>query len=447
MTEPSAMGQVDSITAVAGEIDISLPAEAQLRNVVLFAACTGLQYLAAPVLYVGVTQAALLNRLGASRSVANLPETAFFVLTAAPVFLAWWLPGAAYLKRSLVVCYVAAALALTLVVAALLLPVPDGVRIAAVIIQGAVTGAAMPTAIALLWEAIGRGVSEKRRGWALSLAFGAGPLLAVAGSLGSQLVLTGRLGPMEISDLAFPWNFALLFGGSVPAMLLAGVLAGGLVVPPDERPALREPLLAGVAGFFSQRVLCIATIVTVLLYVGNTIAANLNLYTGEVLSASPEEFAGYQNALRFAFKVVAGALLGWLLTRSNPRSGILVTGLIFTAAPLWAMFATGPAYLVAFGLFGAGELVGVYAPNYILAASARDQLRRNMAYVTMMMAPAAPAGYLFGLIADRGGKLWGAAVGFQVSFAVCAVIVLAGVVLTQTHLPSSPTTRESAGDE
>ena len=37
----------------------------QRRNLILFACCTGLQYLAAPVLYVGITQASLCDRLGA----------------------------------------------------------------------------------------------------------------------------------------------------------------------------------------------------------------------------------------------------------------------------------------------------------------------------------------------------------------------------------------------
>ena len=45
----------------------------------------------------------------------------------------------------------------------------------------------MPAAIALLWEVIGRGSDESRRGLALSMAFGAGPLLAVLGSFGQSV--------------------------------------------------------------------------------------------------------------------------------------------------------------------------------------------------------------------------------------------------------------------
>ena len=49
----------------------------QTRNLVLFAACTALQYFAAPVSYVGITQASLCHELGSSDAVANLPETAY----------------------------------------------------------------------------------------------------------------------------------------------------------------------------------------------------------------------------------------------------------------------------------------------------------------------------------------------------------------------------------
>ncbi|HCK52798.1 MAG TPA: hypothetical protein DIC23_06240, partial [Planctomycetaceae bacterium] len=56
----------------------------QLRNLVLFALCTGMQYLAAPVLYVGITQASLCEKLGADARVANLPATLYFAFTAMP---------------------------------------------------------------------------------------------------------------------------------------------------------------------------------------------------------------------------------------------------------------------------------------------------------------------------------------------------------------------------
>lgn len=269
-----------------------LAASAQTRNVILFSACTCLQYLAAPVLYVGMTQAALCKKLGASPVAANLPETAFFWMTVTPVFLAWWLPGVVFLKRMLATCYLAAAGGLALVALSLVAPVSNEVKIAAVVIQGAVSGAAMPTAIALLWEAIGRGVAESRRGFALALAFGFGPFLAFASSLTSQQLLSGRLWGLMNSPLEPPWNFVAVFGGAVPLMVAAAVLSPWLVIPATEEARLREPILKGLLEFLKTPLLAKATVVTILLYVGNTITANMNLYTKEVLLADPESWGG-----------------------------------------------------------------------------------------------------------------------------------------------------------
>ncbi|MSR58783.1 MAG: hypothetical protein EXS05_14210 [Planctomycetaceae bacterium] len=437
MPDNSTTATASGLAVTADPAAHPLNATGQQRNVLVFAACTGLQYLAAPVLYVGLTQSALLNRMDASRTVANLPETVFFVMTFTPVLLACLLPGVQYLKPTLVVCYLATGAALALVALALVLPVSYATRINAVILQGAISGAAMPTAIALLWEAIGRGASEKRRAAAVGLAFGAGPFLAFFGSLGSQFVLTGSMAGFRVEPLESPSNFALVFGLGVPAMLLAALAATRLVIPSDTESPQRVALWGGVRDFLSQPVLLWSTVVTILLYVGNTITANMNLYTKEVLSADPEQFAGYQNALRFAFKGLAGFLLGWWLTRSNPRAGIIATGLLFVAAQIWAMFATGHWYLLAFGIYGAGELIGVYAPNYILSASRPRDLRRNMAYVTMMMVPAGPAGALFGLIADSGlGGSQSSA--FRLSFLACALILVAGLALAIVVLPPRP---------
>jgi MFS family permease len=424
------------VTTARQTVDHPLSAAQQTRNVVVFSACTCLQYLAAPVLYVGMTQASLCKRVGATPRVSNLPETAFFVMTVTPVILAWWLPGVVFLKRMLAACYLAAGGALAMVALALIAPVSDEIRIVAVIIQGAVSGAAMPTAVALLWEAIGRGVPEARRGQALALAFGIGPFLAFGASLATQELLNGRMWGLWTAPLEPPWNFVAVFGGGVPLMLAAALLAPWLEVPPTDDSPISEPFLAGLREFLTTPLLARATVVTILLYVGNTITANMNLYTENVLGTNPEAYVGYQNALRFFCKGVAGLFLGWLLTRSSPRAGILITGLLFVLSQLWAIFVPGIAYLFAFGIYGAGELVGVYAPNYILSASSPARMRQNMAYVTMMMAPAAPAGYVFGAIATN--ATLGAAAGFRLSFIVCAAILLIGLVLAVVLLPGRP---------
>ncbi|MCA9116662.1 MAG: hypothetical protein KDA79_16390, partial [Planctomycetaceae bacterium] len=420
-----------------------------------------------------------------------LPGTMYFAMTAIPALIAWLSPGAAVLKRNLSLCYLASAAMLAALAVVLLVDVSDSIKLGMVILQGAVSGAVMPAAIAFLWEAIGRGSDESRRGLALGLAFGAGPLLAVAGSLIQAWLLGTTFFGREFAGLAWPWNFVVLFGGAVPCLLLAALLSRVLVVPLPESEPPREPVgevaglllglplllasvgLAHVAGqtegglygtlcflagagaalafiwhfrsILTQRTLLLATVVTILVYMGNMIPSNMNLYSPEVLGDSPERYAGTQNALRFSFKVVAGFLLGWMLTRTSPRAGVLATSAIFLAAQLWAMFATGTWYLLAFGLYGAGELVGVYAPNYILSASRPQDLRRNMAFMTMLMVPAAPAGYLYGVIVDvvrRKQLTWAGmnsdVLGFRLSFLVCALLILSGIILALVALPKKP---------
>jgi MFS family permease len=475
----------------------------QRRNLILFAVCTGTQYLAAPVLYVGITQASLCDRLGADARTSNLPGTLFFAMTAMPAFIAWLSPKVSSLKRNLSLCYATSALMLTVLAITLSLPVSHQVKVAMIILQGGVSGAVMPAAIALLWEVIGRGSDESRRGLALSMAFGAGPLLAVLGSFGQTALLGGDLFGLHFAGLVYPTNFIILFAAAIPIMGLAAFFSRFFVIAPVQKEAEREPvssvvgLIAGLPLMFAsvalmhfssvtheagaalpttaasgmimqilgglcacsaalsfvwhfrsllrQRVLLLATIVTILVYAGNVIPSNMNLYSEQVLGNIPEKYAGVQNMLRFGFKVIAGTLLGWFLTRTNPRAGILATSTIFLAAQIWAILVTGPWYLIAFGLHGAGELVGVYAPNYIVSASHRNELRRNLAFVTMLMVPAAPAGYLYGSIVDfvsqSGWQVMGMnskALGFRLSFCTCAVFILCGIILAIIKLPARP---------
>jgi len=457
------------------------------------------------VLYVGITQASLCDHLGGDARTSNLPGTLFFAMTAMPALLAWLSPRVSSLKRNLGLYYGASALMMASLAVTLAAPVSNQVKLAMVVLQGGVSGAVMPAAIALLWEVMGRGSDESRRGLALSMAFGAGPLLAVAGSFGQTALLGGNLFGLKFAGLDYPMNFIILFAAGVPVMGLAAIFAQFFVIQPVENEQKREPvsaviglliglplLLAAVAfmqistihtplaaevsssttslqgaffryaGYlcavgsalsfiyhfreiFQQRVLLIATLVTVLVYAGNVIPSNMNLYSSEVLGDIPEKYAGVQNMLRFGFKVFAGVVLGWVLTRTNPKVGILATSSIFLVALIWAMLVTGPWYLVAFGIHGAGELVGVYAPNYIVSASRSDQLRRNMAFVTMLMVPAAPAGYLYGAIVDAvkqsGWTAFGmnsTSLGFRLSFLVCELLILSGIILAIRMLPARP---------
>jgi MFS family permease len=436
--------------------DCPLDRAAQTRNLLLFAGCTGLQYLAAPIGYVTV-QASLCKMLGASDATANLPQSVYLGLTFAPVIFAWYVPYVDWLKKNLVICYGTAAVSQALVAVVLPSSLSPEMKIAAVIAQSAIAGIVAPSGIAFLWEVLGRGAAERRRGLALSLAFGIGPLFAALGSLGSQLVLKGSLGPVEIpglgsfGPLTLPGlddqvRFAIVYLCAAPAMAVAALLSCLFIVAPPQTEMVRQPFAQAVFGglwdFLKNPVLLTAAVATILIYTGNTITSNLNLYSTAVFGDAPMLHAGNQSAVRFAFKAPAGLLLGWLLTRTNPKAGLLATAIISAASLGWAMVASADLYLLTFGIYGAGELVGVAAPNYILSASRPEHIRRNMAFAAMLMAPAAPTGYLFGTISDVCGAQYGVAAGYRISFAVCAAIMLAGIALAAVKLPARPS-RES----
>ncbi|MFM8218638.1 MAG: hypothetical protein ACKOJF_06915, partial [Planctomycetaceae bacterium] len=406
------------------------------RNLLLFAGCVGMQYLAAPVMYVGATHAALLDELKATSAFANSPEVLFMVCAAAPVFVSLLFPGVRWLKPLLSLSYLGAALGTGLVAIAVLGRFSgDWVRLA-VLAQAVLTGLTIPTAITLVWEAMARGVRESRRGAALALAYGGGPLLAAVGAILSELLLKGELfGWRAWPAPEFPNSYGFVFLFAVLPMLTAAVLATLFRLPNGTEPGASNPATnvgtAGgeprenppeglaLGGFVRDSLLLKVAVVTVLLYAGNTIMANLTLYNREVQGAAPTEYVMEQFAARFLTKAVAGFALGLLLAGTSPRAGLLATGLVYLGAPLYAAFASGFWYLLTFPLYGAGELVGVYAPNYLLSASRPGELRRNMAISNLLMVPAAPLGLLFGWVADRVGQQWGQALGFQVSFLLC----------------------------
>src|SRR5262249_13521761 len=135
---------------------LPLTAREETRNLVLVGVNTALSYLASPVLYVGMVQAALGKELHASATVSNLPGTAYLVMGVLPLFVAWYVPYVALLKRVLVVCYSSLAFASVLVVAALLLPVPTWLKIAVLVLQGAIVGGGRTVAVAFEFEVLGR---------------------------------------------------------------------------------------------------------------------------------------------------------------------------------------------------------------------------------------------------------------------------------------------------
>jgi hypothetical protein len=422
-----------------------LDERAQTRNVVLVGVNTGLSYLASPVLYVGVVHAALGEQLGASATVANLPASAYLVMSALPLVVAWAFPRAAQLKPILVTCYAALALVSALVAAVLLWPAPAWLRMAVLVLQGGIVGGARTVSVACEFEVLGRAVSPARRGAALGLAYGVGPILAIAGALASQLLLTGRLGPFGAARLQFPENFAALFAATVPILALGAFLSSRYVIPQsDEESTPLSPSagpFSGLGRFLGRPVVRRAMLSAIAVLAGYQILSNLTLYTREILHEAPAQFAGYQNMIRFACKAAAGLFLGWLLLRRGPRVGLFVSASAGLAAVLWAAIAPGPWFLASFGLMGAGELFGIYITNYILCCAPAAQVRRYMAFSMLTMFPAAPAGVLFGMITD--GFSGARTEGFQRSFGIAALFIGCGIVLALL-LPTRPRPDEPA---
>jgi len=446
-TAPDASAEPTELTGAEMEaaLEVHLEDHLQRRNIILYAAKWCLTYLAAPVLYVGFVQAGLCKRLGSSDLVANLPSSAYLLLAAFPMFMAWAIPQVRYLKLVMTAGYIISATMCGVTGAVLWLPFPDRFRIAVVIAHGAIVACSSGTAWAFEWEFVGRGVSESRRGPMFGLAYSAGPIFAVAGSLGAQLIINQEVfgwTPSFWQEIPYPLNYTVLYAAAVPLLLLMALIVSRYVVPLPAVENQRQPFVTGVFGgfgrFISHPLILVACAAYLLIYSGNMIQNNMVLYTREAVGLAEDAFVGYQLAIRFGCKVLAGLLLGWTLTRTNPRMNQFLTAALLICSVLWILmvkplFGGGLLFLVAFGLNGGGELMGAYYPYYVLCLSPKSQMRRNMAFVMLLSAPVGFAPALYGAISDT----WSLTASFWVALAV----MLAAVILVACVLPAKPRPR------
>lgn len=412
----------------------------QNRNALIYACLVSLIYLAAPVLYIGM-QAGLCKRLNASDTMANLPNTVFVGMAWFPVIIAWLFPQARLLKITMRFAFGVMSLSGAVIAILMIYQPSNKIIIGAIVIQALLLGGSCGVVSVLNWEALRRGVSNRLRGRALGLAFGLGPGFAVVGSLIAQLLLNGKLfgwQPQQwLPYTHYPYNYAILFGGSAVCMALAAFLVRFYRIPLPkvdvERESFNLAVLGGFKAAISYRVLLIACIAYLLVYCGNMVQNNMNIFTKESVGRAPEDLVGYQLALRFSFKMLAGFLLGWLLIRTNPKVPLLVTVGLQIAGVLWVLIVPGYWFMLAFGLMGAGELFGVYYINYPVCCSPKSQVRRNIAFIGLISSMAGLSPILYGWISDT----WN----LRSSFWTALVIMAFAAALVVFKLPAHPQPR------
>ena len=422
----------------ATDDDCPLAPGRQTRNILCFAGLWCCYYLVAPVSYVGVTHANLLKSLGSSDTVANLPHAFFQWASAFPVFVAWFFPQVRLLKFQLVTCLVAKAASAGAVALTIWLRLPADWVIVSVITFGAVFGAANGVMLITLWELLRRGVSTARRGKALGLTFGVGPLFACAASAAQQLVAVQ--GVPDASGSAVPSlnNFLVIFGAACPILIASAWIATQFVVPlPADEPRAERltEITTGLREFLTYRPVALAAVAYMLVYSGgNAIIDTASIHAREMLSSIAPDTVGYQNLLRFGFKSATGVLLGWLLAKTNPKATLVATTCILLSGMFWILNVDGRWYLVSFGLLGAGELFGAYFPNYVTTASSKSRVRTNVAYMNLTGSFVGMASILFGMISDRYGRI--------ATFHTATGILLAALLLIVAYLPSNPEPRD-----
>ncbi len=354
--------------------------EADRKNGLIFIAHNGLLYFAAPVVYVGVVQAALADKLGASAMVANLPASAYLLGALAPLILSFVLPHR-LVRATSVLAYVVTATLLGVVCILLFSPVSDTVRLAAVIGQGLIQGFSAYTSQVYTFQCLKRGTTPKGSAWAFKWAFTLGPILAVAGSLWAQFVLGGG-----IDWLPYPYDFALLYMIGAPCMGAAAFLCSRyrlVDVPETPSPPFWRYFSQSFATYLKDRTLVMLWFAFFMWFIVITLMTTLSLYGREVLGQDPKEFSGWVMAFRFGFKSLAGFAMGIIAIRWGLRASLYTSMVLLAASVLWGWMIPGYFYLIAFGLMGAGELGGAYFPAYLVAICPAAMSTRNMSILML----------------------------------------------------------------
>lgn len=417
--------------------DCPLSVGLQYRNIACYVLYWCVFYLCSPITYIGITHSNLLTKLGNNDTISNLPSAVYQWLTVVPIITAWFFSRPKFLKPIMLISLGLMSGTTALVAASLWYEFSASFRTILVIAHGATFGACNGVLLTGLWDSLRRGVSTSRRGMALGYTFGCGPLFACVGSLLQDAAFDGRILGISLG-LSYPLNYMVLFAGVAPLLLLAGVTMVLFTIPPDSDDSTNATPLteirAGLKQFLSNRSIWFVVLIYVIVYSGgNAIFSNVSLHANDILGKVSDTM-GIQSFLRFGCKAVAGGLLGYLLSRSNPRATLIATTATLLLGMTWALNTTGWWFMATFGLLGAGELFGAYFPNYLATASPKKFVRINMAYLSLLSVLIGFSSVLFGLISDYYGRI----ASFYTSAAMLAV-ALAMILF----LPAKPTPDES----
>ncbi|MFN0196266.1 MAG: MFS transporter [Planctomycetaceae bacterium] len=383
-----------------------LSEELQRRNTLIYIFSWCAIYFVGPVTYVGVMQANIIKSFGGSDFLANLPSAVNAWVLPTPVILAWLLTSTKYMRPMLVGSYFALS-AIGFITAAVFFTTSNTLVISALVIHAALTGIINGIFTMCMWEMLGRGMSTRRRGKTLSIAFTIGPMFAVLGSMAASLILTGEFLNIKIEPIERPWTYITIYGITGPVMLLLALLSSGVTIPPreekDEHLSFRQNF-AGIKEYLGNPLILLALFGFLLTYAGSSyIMNNVGLYVKDVTGEAPEVHTGTNLALRFGCKCAFGFILGLLMVRYNPRVPVLVTTGTCIVGIIWALFVPGKWYLASFGWLGAGELFYLYYMNYIVLFARPEQIRQYTAYTSLFPVLMGFVAGLYGFLSDKYG--------------------------------------------
>ena len=303
-------------------------------------------------------------------------------------------------RRTLVLSGVLATFLLTLVAAVLICPVSNPLRIGVVVGQSFALGLLNSVQQMFLLQCLGRGTTAKGRPRALKLAFGLGPVAAVAGSLTAQL---------SFGEGSPPWFFPGTSRSFIssecrhrrswpgPAATLSC-----LHWWTSRRPSFFNPW-GKVFGVSRSRTLLYLWFAYVLWWSTYNALPNLSLFARQALGREPADFSGVMMAIQFGSKALAGIGLGFIFQRFGVRATLVVTLSSVGLGLLWAWMVPGYSYLAAFAFMGVGQLGGFYFPNAVLSWSPSATAPRDLAILTLATLAASPTPTVHGLLTDHLG--------------------------------------------